>query len=708
MDVVLQNVRDGRLSVQKVPDPIVRPGCLLIANRFSLISAGTEKSVMNLAQKSLLGKARERPDHVRRVLEKVRNEGLWQTVSQVRNKLDEPISMGYSSAGVVLACGAGVQDFKPGDEVASNGSHASVVCVPRHLCAHVPSGVKPEHASFAVVGSIALQGIRLAHLGLGDKVLVIGLGLIGQIAVQLLRAHGCQVLGMDPDPEKCRMAVQLGAQHAAPSLKSSDVLDRTHGLGADAVLVTASTSSSAPVELAGEAVRKKGRVVLVGAVGMDVPRRPFYFKEAELVVSCSYGPGRYDPDYEDRGIDYPAAYVRWTEQRNLSALLELMSLGNLDVSPLISHQFPIERAEEAYRMIGEGSEPYLGILIRYPEEHSSETVIRHPQPKPKSEGHIGTAMIGSGSFARAVLMPAIQSSNLLHPVVACSAGGVSAHQSGNRNGFARSTSSEDEVLKDKDVDAVFIATRHDLHSNLTQRALAAGKHVFVEKPLAIDEEGLETISLAVGQSDRILMVGFNRRFSPSARQIKSHFEEVSGPLTVQIRFNAGSIPAEHWTQNESEGGGRLIGEACHAIDLATYLTGSPVTRVFAESVGGGGQITDDQCIMTFRHANGSISSILYVSSGDKAFPKERVEVFGGGRVGVIEDFREVLLCSGGKHKKNRLGSQDKGHKAGVQAFAEGIRKGSWPIPWTELRATTLASILAVRSLREGVPFEILE
>lgn len=717
MKQVIQNIRNGKLKVAQVPDPIAKSGHVLIANACSVISAGTEKMLVDLAKKSLLGKARERPDQVRRVLEKWRNEGFFNTLAQVREKLDEPMTMGYSSAGVVLACGAGVQEFKPGDRVASNGPHAGVVCVPRRLCAHIPQNVSFEHAAFTVLGAIALQGVRLAKLELGDSAFVIGLGLIGQLTVALLKAQGCKVFGTDLDSSKCELALRMGANYARPEMKVEGIMGLTRGLGADAVLITASTKSNEPVEFAGETVRKKGRVVAVGAVGLNLPRRPYYFKEAEFVVSCSYGPGRYDPEYEEQGHDYPAAHVRWTEQRNMEAVLGLMASGRLDVSPLISHRFKIEDAETAYDLIEKEKEPYLAILLEYPGVNELPSVrrIEIKRGLPLSYGEMGVSVLGAGNFARMTLLPTLNKIGKLQFRKICSAGGVSAIHSGEKFEFQIATSDEDEVYNDHETNTIFILTRHDQHARQVIKALQTGKHVFVEKPLCLTLEELSEIELVYSSLNTqhstlpLLMVGFNRRFAPAAKIVKDFFSTVNQSITVSIRFNAGEIPPEHWTQDEMVGGGRIIGEACHAIDLATYLVGSLPVRVFAESIGGSSspEITDDQCFITIRHANGSISSIAYLAGGDKAFPKERVEVIGGGRIAVIEDFREVITCADGKIKRTRLQKQDKGYRAEVETFVEALTKGGLsPIPWEELKAVTMASMLVVRSLREGIPFDI--
>lgn len=693
---------------------MVKPEHVLVANRVSVISPGTERTAIDLARKSLVGKALDRPDQVRRVVEKLRNEGILQTISQVREKLDEPMTMGYSSAGTVIACGAGVQEFKPGDRVASNGPHAAVVCVPKNLCARVPDGLSFEQAAFAVLGSIGLQGVRNARVALGETILVIGLGLIGQVSVALLKAAGCRVLGIDLDEGRCRLAMEkMGADHASPTVRPKSVLDITNGLGADAVLITASTKSKAPMDLAVNAVRVKGRIVLVGVVALELDRRPFYFKEVEFVVSCSYGPGRYDPVYEERGHDYPAAYVRWTEQRNIQAVLDLMGSGRLDVTPLTSHRFPIEKGEEAYELLEHGKDESLGVLLTYPEldERKPDQRVELKTANSTSIGKIAFGLVGVGNFARLVLAPAILKSPNFHPKVICSAGGLTATHTGAKLGFECAVTDEDRVFQDADVSAVFVVTRHDQHAAQVIKAIDAGKSVFVEKPLALTLEDIDRIeeALTKAQSGLIVMVGFNRRFSSAAKKVRELYRDVPGPKTVSIRFNAGAIPENHWIHDRTVGGGTIIGEACHGIDLATYLIGSPPVRVFAESIGGGStpSITDDQCFITLRHRDGSISSIAYLAGGDKAFPKERIEVFGGGIVAVIDDFREVVTCVNGRIKRTKMRSQDKGHGAEVDAFAKALlSNGQSPISWEDIRTVSAASILAVQSLREGMPLEI--
>ncbi|MBS3822176.1 MAG: bi-domain-containing oxidoreductase, partial [Phycisphaerae bacterium] len=648
---------------------------------------------------------------VRRVVQKLRQDGLFETLRQVRTKLDEPMKMGYSSAGMVIGCGQGVNQYQIGDRVASNGPHAGVVSVPVNLCARVPDNVAFDDAAYAVIASIAMQGVRLSRADLGATVFVIGLGLVGQLTMMLLKAAGCRVVGTDPDSSKCELARQLGAIDARPNVGAGDVLDHTHGHGADAVIITASTESNVPIETAADAVRKRGRVVLVGVVRLDLPRRPFYFKEAEFVVSCSYGAGRYDYQYEEQGIDYPVGYARWTEQRNIQAALDLMGRDQLPVSKLTTHRFAIEQADRAYAVIHENAEPYLGIVLQYPDVESHEPRRRiELRGGGKPAGRIGLGCLGAGNFARMTLLPAVQSANQYHLRVICSAGGLSAGSSGEKLGFDAVATDEQQVFADDHVDAVFALTRHDQHARQVIEAIRAGKHVFVEKPLAltIDEVAKVEDSLAsAGEAAPMLMVGFNRRFSPAAQLVRKHFVRVNQPLTVTFRFNAGDIPADTWIQNEREGGGRIIGEACHAIDLATYLVGSVPVRVYADCIGGpdAPDITDDQAFITLHHANGSVSSVGYLAGGDRGMPKERVEVLGGGRMAVIDDFRAVQLASDGQVKTHK--ATGKGHAEEVAAFADAIRTGGRaPIAWEELKAVSLASILAVRSMREGVPLPL--
>ncbi len=667
----------------------------------------------DLAKKSLLGKARARPDQLRQVLEKIRSEGLLQTYTKVRARLDTPMSMGYCSAGVVLAVGRDVQEFKPGDRVASNGPHAEVVAVSRRLCAKVPENIPFDQAAFSVLGAIAMQGFRLSESTLGETVFIIGLGIVGQLAVAIAHAAGCRVYACDPDVSRCELAESMGALQAKPGLDADFVASETGGLGADAVLIAASTSSKQPVDLAAAAVRPKGRVVLLGVVGLELDRRPFYFKEAEFVVSCSYGPGRYQSEYEDLGRDYPAAYVRWTEQRNLSSVLTLMFQGKLDVRPLISHRFSLDDSDTAYSLIENSDEQSLGVVFEYPgfESIQARTTVQVKPPK-SDDGRLGLGFLGAGLFARSVLLPAIKDLDRLRPVMIASASGASANQVAEANGFEVVTTDQERLFSDPAVQVIFSVTPHNEHAEHVVSAIHSGKAIFVEKPLCITLEELRDIDLAIeaaGNATPLIMVGFNRRFAPGVRQLLKVFEGVASPRTVSIRFNAGQLPEDHWTQIDEIGGGRIIGEACHAIDLATLLVGSPPVRVFAESVGPSGstQITDDQCFITLRHANGGLSNVAYLAGGDAGMPKERIEVLGGGRSAVLDDYRQLTTYIKGRSKTVSLGKQDKGHRAEVREFVRALSEGGGaPIAWSDIRAASLASILAVQCLRMGVPIDL--
>lgn len=708
MKAVTHAARTGRVSVIDAPDPLVHRGAVLIANRRSVISTGTERALLALGRKSLAGKARERPDQVRRVLTHLRRDGWLETSRRVRDRLDETLPLGYSSSGVVLAVGEGVEGVRPGDPVASNAPHATVACVPRHLCAVLPQGVTHEAGAFGVLGAIALNGVRLARVALGETVFVVGLGLVGQLAVALGRASGCRVIATDTDPSRTELASRMGADRAAVGVTATDVLERTRGLGADAVLVAAASEDSAPVRLAAEAVRAKGRIIVVGAVGLELDRRPLYAKEAEVVVACSYGPGRYDPEYEERGHDYPAAHVRWTENRNLEAVLAEMAAGRLDVAPLVTHRFPVAQAREAYALVDDVDSGALAIVLDYPAEDQAPARPARGRAVP-ADGEIGAAVVGCGSHARHEILPRLRRAPY-RPVVALSARGLSAEDARRDHGFAHVASREEELLERDDVDVVFVLTRHDRHADLAARALRAGKHVFVEKPLALSEHELWSLEEAVaGAPERLILAGFNRRFAPATAAVKEHFAGVETPLTVTVRFNAGSLPPAHWTHDPAEGGGRLLGEACHAVDLATHLIGARPVRVHAESIGGPAAptVTGDHVCLVLRHEDGSLSQVAYFAGGDGAMPKERVEVFGGGRSAVLDDYRAVELWHDGRRTVKRWRRRDKGHGPMLRAWGRALEQGrSSPIPWEELLAVSLATLRATRSLREGVPLAV--
>lgn len=707
MRQVVQEIRSGKTTVRTIPDPIAAPGQVLVGAVASLVSAGTERYVVDLAKKSLLGKARARPDQVRRVLDKVRQEGLASTATQVMAKLDEPMPLGYSSAGVVLECGRGVQELKPGDRVACAGPHAGIVSVSRNLCAKIPDGVTFEQAAYTSVAAIGLQGIRLAKVSLGERVLVIGLGLIGQICVCLLKAQGCRVFGTDVDPKKLELARLLGADRVGAGSPAAEVKSFSDQFGVDAVLITAATSSNEPIEFAAEVSRPKGRIVLVGVVGLNLPRAPFFAKELEFTVSSSLGPGRSDPLYEEKGIDYPIGHARWTAQRNMQAVLDAVAAGKLPVDKLTTHRFPIESAQRAYALITEGKEPFLGVVIDYPsapEKRSRKLALRASS---SAGAGLGVSVIGAGNFARLVMLPALGSARGIAWRGLATAKGMNAEHTGRGMGFAFAATEVEEIFRDAQTRAVFIATRHDLHAELVVAALRAGKHVFVEKPLCIRPEELTAIAACVeelGEKCPILTVGFNRRFASATASLRRAFRGC-GPLSVSFRFSPGPIPKNAWPQDEEVGGGRIVGEACHAIDTCTAIIGSPPVRVYAESVGGvqGLETSDDSAFITLRYEDGSLACVSYQARGDRAFAPERLEVFGGGKVGVVDNWGPVEIWSGGRCARSS-GGKDKGHRAEFKAFLQAVREGgAWPIPWGELYGVTWASLMAVRSLREGVP-----
>lgn len=718
MKQLLQNLKTGEGVVADVPAPAAQPGRVLVRAACSLVSAGTERAFVELGRKSLLGKAKERPDLVGKVFERVKSEGLLSTVRSVREKLDESHALGYSAAGVVAEVGEGVTEFRAGDRVACAGTgyaaHAELLSVPKNLCARLPDGVDFETAAFATLGAIALQGVRLAEPTLGESVVVIGLGLIGQLAAQLLKANGCRVFGVDLDASRVELAKSLGADDgrvAGAGVKEA-VLKWSRGRGADAVLLTAATQSDEPVELAGEISRLRGRVVAVGLVGMNVPRQVYFQRELTLKVSMSYGPGRYDPEYEERGHDYPLPYVRWTEGRNLEAFLDLAAAGSLKTAPLVTHRFPVEQGERAYRLIsGDAGEPYLAVLINYDTERQLERHVRNGGPNlrpgsPNSEVRVG--MVGAGDYARRMLLPHFRAEGVEFVSLA-TASGVTARDVGGRYGFARFVSGAEEVLGDERVNLLVVATRHDTHAGLARRGLERGLDVFVEKPLALDDGELDELLGAAARAESRLTVGFNRRFSPHARAAREFFEGRRSPLSILYRVNAGRVPRAHWTQDAREGGGRIRGEVCHFVDFMQYLTGSHVRKVYAESVSSDDResVDDDSVFITLKFADGSNGTIAYLAEGDRALPKERVEVFGAGRTFVVEDFRAAAGYAGGRETRTRLRAQDKGQREEVRAVCAALREGApAPIPLADLVNTTRATFRVLDSLRTGEPKEV--
>ena len=719
MKQLIQNLRTGKLSVEDVPIPLLREQGVLVRNRVSLISAGTERMMVELARKSLLGKARERPDLVRKVLDKFRREGFLATFKAVRDKLDSDVPMGYSACGDVLEVGARAREFEVGQCVACAGAgyanHAEVNYVPRLLAVAVSSGVSVEAAAYATVGAIALQGVRNADVRVGETAVVVGLGLIGQITVQLLKAAGCRVVGLDLDKDRLELAAAGGADLtllAEDESTEQEVLRFTRGRGADAVLITAATKANEPVEQAARLARDRARVVMVGVTGMNIPRTPYFKKELTFIVSRSYGPGRYDPQYEEHGHDYPEGYVRWTENRNIEAFLDLVAAGSIRPEVCTTHRYPIAEAVAAFDLVVDGKEPYLGILLTYPESDGVDVgskpsrISLSGSPKTKPVDTVGVSVIGAGGFARSVHLPNLAKLSDVQLRGVADASGMTAQSAGKKFGFSFCTSAEDEILGDPDTDAVFLVTPHSQHADGVCRALAAEKHVFVEKPLAISLDGLRQVHTALESAGHGLMVGFNRRFSPLAKELKQ-FVTGQGPLTVLYRCNAGSLPGDHWMSDPAQGG-RIVGEACHFFDFFAYLTGADPKTVFASAPSTTATASQDDALVMVTYTDGSVCQLAYSCSGPASFSKERIEVFAGGNAGVLQDFRRLEMHTQGKRSRSRkLLEADKGHRAEVAAFIAAIRSAfPMPIAADSLIMTTLVALAALESIRRGEPIRL--
>jgi predicted dehydrogenase/threonine dehydrogenase-like Zn-dependent dehydrogenase len=686
-----------------------------VQNRFSLISPGTERMLVEAGGANLVSTALHRKDLVKQVVDKAARDGIPATIDAVRSRIDVAIPLGYSCAGSVLEVGSALRDvYQPGERVACAGAgqanHAEIVAVARNLTVRVPDAVSFEDAAFVTVGAIALQGVRIADIRLGEACVVIGLGLVGQLTVQLLKAAGCRVFGIDIATEKLDLARASGADQVA--LRSdADLVQRvqafTDGHGADAILIAAAASSSDPVQLAPALARDRAVVVAVGMIGMDVPRNAYYEKELQLRLSRSYGPGRYDRTYEEDGVDYPFGYVRWTEQRNMQAFLELVASGSVAPSRLVTHRFPIAEAERAYEIVT-GTEPYLGVVLEYPSQPVSHAAVSRRvevRSSPAATGKVRIGVIGAGNFARSVLLPALRKLEHVELRGVATASAPSAHQTAGRFGFAYTASDWREVVEDSKTDAVLIATRHGLHAPLAAAALRADKSVFLEKPMALTEADLQDVVDACRASGRILQVGFNRRFAPTYQRIKAAFAARREPLVMSYRVNAGAVAASSWVVDPVEGGGRIVGEVCHMVDTLVDLVGSPVETVHAQPGKGAG----DDVIITLRYEDGSLASIVYASGGDRSMPKEYLEVLGGRRSAVLDDFRTARLH--GKGATRRLGGplshQDKGHAAELAAFVEAVRNGGTSPVDPEVAAhVTRVTFAAVESAQSGQPVHL--
>ncbi|NQT97413.1 MAG: zinc-binding dehydrogenase [Candidatus Marinimicrobia bacterium] len=710
MKQVLQNLKSGETQLTEVPIPGILNGHLLIKTNTSLISLGTERMLIEFGKAGYLKKARQQPEKIVDVINKIKTDGLFPTIQVVKSKLDTPLPLGYSNAGEVIAVGDGITKFKIGDRVVSNGTHAEVVCVPENLCAPIPGKVGYEMAAFTVVGSIALQGIRLANPTLGEVFTVTGLGLVGLLTAQILKANGCNVLGIDNDPEKLKLAQQLGIQ-TVDIARDVDPVNTaftvTNGKGVDGVIITAATKSNLPVHQAAQMCRKRGRIILVGVTGLELSRSDFYEKEISFQVSCSYGPGRYDDQYELKGVDYPIGFVRWTEQRNLKAVLELMNQGALNIRPLITAEFSINDAIDAYEYILENPST-IGILLNYNYtaksfKSSDQTVKILEKKKEKiSNNRVILGLIGAGNYTKQILLPVLTKTDAFLKTIA-SLGGVSSSHLGEKYNFVQSTTNVDEIFNDSEINAVVISTRHDTHGELVCRALKAGKKVFVEKPLAINNEELNSIKTIISEvEDPFLTVGFNRRFSPLVIKLNELLDSVSEPKTMVMIVNAGFISDEHWVQDPSRGGGRIIGEVCHFIDLFRYLIGFPIEYVRAIQIGGktASAVKEDKVSISIKFQDGSIGTIHYFANGHKTVPKERLEVFSSGKIFQLNNYKILkgFGSPGFRHKK--MWTQDKGHRACIQAFIDTVKEDKpAPIPLEELFEVTKTSFKIMENLK---------
>lgn len=693
MKQVLQSLKTGDTEVVDVPCPAARPGHLLIRTHKTLVSAGTERMLTAFGRANWINKARQQPEKVKQVLDKMKTDGVVPTVEAVLNKLDQPMPLGYCNVGRVLEVGRGGTGYSVGDLVISNGKHAQTVAVPVNLCAKVPAAVSDENAVFTVLSAIALQGIRLVNPTLGETVVVTGLGLIGLIATQLLMANGCRVIGLDYDRTKLDLAQSFGAEivdlsTGADPIKAAERY--TNGTGVDAVLIAASTTSNDPVHQAAHMCRKRGRIVLVGVTGLELSRADFYEKELTFQVSCSYGPGRYDTHYEDKGKDYPIGFVRWTEQRNFDAILHLMSQGRLNVAALISHRIPLERVDDAYALIL-GSEPSLGVVLDYPDaEAVSDESLRSPtvrlHERAPIAGRATLGFIGAGNYASGVLIPAFKATKARLKTVV-SQNGLSGVHAGKKLGFEQTSTDVETALTDSEIDALVITTRHDSHAGLVCRALEAGKHVFVEKPLALSHRELDNIETCYIQAAKLglpgrIMVGFNRRFSPLVEKIETLLKGTAGPKSYVMTVNAGEIAADHWTQDRDIGGGRIIGEACHFIDLIRFLAKAPIRAHSAHYMD---STCGDTISITLDFEDGSIGTVHYFANGERGFPKERLEVFASGKILQLENFRRLSGHGWRGFRSLKLGRQDKGQRACAGAFLSAIERGGCgPIAFDEL------------------------
>jgi predicted dehydrogenase len=697
MKQIIQSFKTGDTLLEEIPAPQVAKGKVLIQTTRSLVSLGTEKMLVEFGKSNLISKARQQPERVRQVFDKIKTEGLMPTLEAVFNKLGEPLPLGYCNVGKVIDVGEGVSEFKIGDRVASNGQHAEFVCVPKNLVAHIPDKVNDDEACFTVIGSIGLQGIRLLNPTLGERIVVIGLGLIGLLTAQLLKANGCSVIGIDIDEEKLSLCRQWGIIALNPQSGDvvNSVLSLTNNTGADGVIITASAKTDEIISQAARMSRKQGRIILVGVTGLDLKRAEFYEKELSFQVSCSYGPGRYDEDYEQRGNDYPLPYVRWTEKRNFEAILHSIASGKLLVKGMITEVVDIGEYQNIYGEIGKRKS--IASILKYNTEENlnpSNTIELKSVSFSCSRGVIG--IIGAGNFTKMTMLPALKGIGAGFKYIA-SAGGVSGTSLAKKYGFSHSTTDYREIIGDKEIDLVLITTRHDKHALIATEALLAGKHVFVEKPLALNNEQLGPVINAFNRSNATLTVGFNRRFSPHAIKIKNLV--ATGPMNIIATMNAGHIPGNVWVHDLNIGGGRIIGEACHFIDLISFFTGSKVTAVCMNAMGTNPDVNTDNASILLKYEDGSTGVINYFSNGSKAYSKERVEIYSNNRTAIIDNFRQSTGFGFKGFSKLKTGL-DKGHKNEFILLMNRVKSGGPPlIPFDEIVNTTKASFAAIESLK---------
>ncbi len=718
MKQILQSFKTGEMWLAEVPAPLCKGRGVVVRTCASFVSAGTERMLAEFAKKGIVGKALQMPDQVKKVIRKMKTEGVFVTLEKVQAKLDQPIPLGYSSAGIVVEAGRD-SGFNVGDCVACGGAgfanHAEFDYVPRNLMVKIPDGVSFEDASCATVGSIALQGVRQCEVNLGESVAVIGLGLMGILAVQMLKASGCRVVGFDPNPTRCKLAGEMGCDRAVSDNFTAECIAFSGGYGVDAVLITAATHSDEPVTVAAEICRKKGKVVATGLVGMNLPRDQYYKKEVDFRLSCSYGPGRYDPVYEEQGVDYPFGYVRWTEQRNMAAFLQLVAEGKVTPSKLVTHRFKFDDALDAYQvLLGIKKEPYLGIVLEYGDESADrinkidrierrvdftdQTKNLDNPVNPVKTETVGVSFIGCGNFAKAVLLPTLKKAKGVTFRGVSTATGMSATDTAKKYGFAFAATDQREVLKDAETNLVMVTTRHDMHASQISASLDAGKYVFSEKPLCINEEQLGRMP----ESDKV-MIGFNRRFSPHAKLLKEYFAKRTLPLVMHYRVNAGSIPKDVWLQDPDVGGGRIVGEGCHFIDFMSYVCGAPVIKVQAMCIvtANGAETSEDSTSINLQFADGSVGTLEYVAIGDTTLPKEWCEIHGEGSTATMDNFCKTV-CSGKLGKRKLKGKQQKGFAEELAATVSAIKDGKpMPIPFGEILNVTKATFAAIKALKSG-------